>query len=243
MWGQMNKQCLDQITGKRDNVYISEHVRGLALSTHDPPNYEFAGLCSGPFSMCTCKGIKQFPALGQSWKENHSGWGTMAGLGNLVIPILCFPLGSPSSGKLSPKRCSTQNLLVIGGIKSPKGLSTQLNKSLRGGGVQAWLDPGAQMTSSGTSLLPSVLLSLSRLHFQAVSHLAVARWQAATSGLHHSNPSSEIALLLLLLSKNAKECCHWLARPQVHSCPIMAIKDTQCCHRLSQSHVLPGGVW
>lgn len=49
-WGETKKQCLDQITGKRDDVYISEHVRGSALSTHDPPNYEFAGLCSGPFS-------------------------------------------------------------------------------------------------------------------------------------------------------------------------------------------------
>lgn len=51
-WGQMRKQCLDQITGKLDDVCISEHVRRLALSTHDPLNYESAGLC-----MCTCEGM------------------------------------------------------------------------------------------------------------------------------------------------------------------------------------------
>lgn len=109
-WGKVKRRCLDQVTGKRDDVFISKHVRSWALSTYDPPNYVFAGLCSGPFPTRTCKGIKQFPELGQSWKENHSGWGSVAGLSNVVILILRFALGSPSSGMLSPKRCSAQNL-------------------------------------------------------------------------------------------------------------------------------------
>lgn len=38
--GRLKEQCLDQIRAELDEVYISEHVRGSAIPSRDPPNYE-----------------------------------------------------------------------------------------------------------------------------------------------------------------------------------------------------------
>lgn len=95
----------------------------------------------------------------------------MAGLDNLVILTLCFPLLIRLQGSVSLKTLS-----VISEIKSPKGnLLTRLTKILRDCCFQVWLDLGAQIMSPETSFLPCLHTTCPWIVF-LLSHFFIYWW-------------------------------------------------------------------